>query len=361
MRNKAVFALLLFLFLGSAALPVEGRKKDHVIGFYNLENLFDTVHDEGKNDYDFTPEGRNAWTEERYNKKLSNMATVLRDMKIRNNAWHTVLGVAEVENGRVLADLVARPEIAEAGFSFIHYESPDRRGIDVGLLYRPSEFKVLESVAIPYDFNSDISFEYNEEERNAFRTRDILMVRGTIEGEMFCFYVAHTPSRVGNKGGDLRGRSCEIIRQDALRRMIEYPGLKVIVMGDMNDNPADPSQVEYLHARETMEEVGEGDFFSPFISMHKAGYGTEEYRGEWNIFDIIVVSKSLCEAPRGSFTVKPVEKGIYYGGVFVEPYMVQQEGPYAGTPKRTFSGGQFNDGYSDHYPTYIVISRKKGK
>jgi hypothetical protein len=110
-----------------------------------------------------------------------------------------------------------------------------------------------------------------------------------------------------------------------------------------------------------MEEVGEGDFFSPFISMHKAGYGTEEYHGEWNIFDIIVVSKSLCEAPRGSFTIKAREKGIYYGKVFVEPYMVQQDGPYKGTPKRTFSGGQFIDGYSDHYPTYIIISRKRDK
>ena len=348
---------MLVLLLAGPAFTSEACKKDRVIGFYNLENLFDTVHDEGKNDYDYLPEGRLAWTREKYERKLSNMATVLRDMKVRNKVWHTVLGVAEIENDRVLEDLVARPEIAKARYSFIHYESPDRRGIDVALLYRPSEFKVLESKAIPFDFNSDIEFTYNQQEKEAFRTRDILMVRGLIDGEMFCFYVAHTPSRVGGKGGDLRGRSCEQIRMDAMDQMERYPGIKVVVMGDMNDNPAESSQVEYLHARETMEEVGEGDFFSPFISMHKAGYGTEEYHGEWNIFDIIEVNKALCNAPKGSFRIKACEKGIYHGGVFIEPYMVQQDGPYKGTPKRTFSGGAFIDGFSDHYPTYIVISK----
>ena len=359
MRNKAFTVFVVLFLLLNASDPASGRKKDRVIGFYNVENLFDTTHDENKNDYDFLPEGRNEWTEDKYEKKLSNIASVVRGMKERNKVWHTVLGVAEIENSHVLEDLVARPEIAKAGYRFVHYEGPDRRGIDVALLYRPKEFKLLESKAIPFDFDSGIEFEYDEIAKRSFKTRDVLMARGLIDGEMFAIYVAHTPSRVGGKGGDLRGRSCEIIRDDAMRQEKMYPGIKVVVMGDMNDNPSDPSQTEYLHARESMEAVGEGDFFSPFISMHKDGYGTEEFRGEWNIFDIIVVNKALCERQRKSFSIKACEKGIYYGGVFIEPYMVQQTGPYQGTPKRTFSEGRFNDGYSDHYPTYIVVSKKK--
>ena len=359
MRDKAVTALFLLLFFGSFSLPVEGRKKDHVIGFYNVENLFDTVHDEGKNDYDYLPEGRYSWTQDKYEKKLSNIATVIRDMKERNKVWHTVLGLAEVENGKVLEDLVARPEIARAKFSFIHFEGPDRRGVDVAMLYRPDRFKLLESKPIPFDFESVIDFEYSPEERNAFRTREVLMARGLIDGEMFVIYVAHTPSRVGAKGGDLRGRSCEIIRKDAEAMMMRYPGIKIVVMGDMNDNPEDESQVKYLHARKTMTETGPRDFFSPFILMREAGYGTEEYRGEWNIFDIIEVNRALCDAPRGSLVIAPFEEDGFYGRIFTMPYMIQDSGQYAGTPKRSFSGGQFIDGYSDHYPTYIVLTKKK--
>ena len=361
MRNRAVPFLLLLLFLGSASLPVEGRKKDHVIGFYNVENLFDTAHDEGKNDNDYLPEGRYSWTQDKYESKLSNIATVIRDMKERNKVWHTVLGLAEVENDRVLEDLVARPEIASAKFSFIHFEGPDRRGIDVAMLYRPDRFTLLEAKPIPFDFESVIDFEYSPEEQYAFRTREVLMARGLIDGEMFAIYVAHTPSRVGAKGGDLRGRSCEIIRKDAEALMMKYPGIKVVVMGDMNDNPGDESQVRYLHARETIEETGPRDFFSPFISMHKAGLGTEEYRGEWNIFDIIEVNRALCDAPKGSLVITPSGEDGFYGNIFTMPYMIQDNGQYAGTPKRTFSGGQFIDGYSDHYPTYIIISRKRDK
>lgn len=362
MRNRLAIAFLsLLLLAGNTGLRAGCRHRDRVIGFYNVENLFDTTHDEGKNDYDFTPEGRYQWTEERYNRKLSNIATVIRDMRKANKAWHTVLGLAEVENRHVLEDLVRRPEIAKAKYEFIHSESPDRRGIDVALLYRPEDFSVIESRTLPFDFDSGIRFEFGEEEKKAFRTRDILVVRGMIDGEMFAFYVAHTPSRIGGKGGDLRGRSCEIIRSDAIALMREFPGIKIVVMGDMNDNPSDASQVEYLHARETIAETGETDFFSPFISMHKAGYGTEEYRGEWNIFDIIEVNKALCDAPKGSFAITKCEKGQYYGRVFAKPYMIQQSGQYAGTPKRTFSGTEFLDGYSDHYPTYIILSKRKGR
>ena len=331
-------------------------KRSYVIGFYNLENLFDTYHDEGKNDYEYLPDGANQWTEAKYTKKLHNMASVIRAMKDENKVWHAVLGVSEIENRHVLEDLVSQPEIAEANYQIVHYDGPDRRGVDVALLYRPNLFKVLESKSIPFDFNSSIAFSLNEEEKAYFRTRDILMVRGMLGNEMFAFFVAHLPSRIGGKGGDLRSRGGEIMYQESMRLMAEYPDIKIVAMGDMNDNPTDPSMAVYMHGKENIDEVGKEDFFSPFVSMLKSGYGSLAYQGEWNIYDIIVVNANLCRGE--GLKIRPIVKKKFYGRIFNPPFMTQQEGPYAGTPFRTFSGGAFIGGYSDHYPTYIVVSNK---
>ena len=170
--------------------------------------------------------------------------------------------------------------------------------------------------------------------------------------------MAHLPSRIGGKSGDLRSRGAEIIYRDAVRIMEDYPGIKIAVMGDMNDNPTDISMCEYLHGRERIAEVGDLDFFNPFLSMIKAGYGSLAYQGVWSIFDIILVNKAMVSAPEGTFTIKPFVKKKFYGRVFQVPFMTEQEGQYKGQPKRTMSNGAFINGFSDHYPTYIVISNK---
>ena len=353
--KRILYTLLLLTLLVPATSCAQG-KRSYVIGFYNLENLFDTYHDEGKNDYEYLPDGANQWTEAKYTKKLHNMASVIRAMKDENKIWHAVLGVSEIENRHVLEDLVSQPEIAEANYQIVHYDGPDRRGVDVALLYRPNLFKVLESKSIPFDFNSSIAFSLNEEEKAYFRTRDILMVRGMLGNEMFAFFVAHLPSRIGGKGGDLRSRGGEIMYQESMRLMAEYPDIKIVAMGDMNDNPTDPSMAVYMHGKENIDEVGKEDFFSPFVSMLKSGYGSLAYQGEWNIYDIIVVNANLCRGE--GLKIRPIVKKKFYGRIFNPPFMTQQEGPYAGTPFRTFSGGAFIGGYSDHYPTYIVVSNK---
>ncbi len=353
--KRVVYFVLIFLLIIPLMSCAQG-KRSYVIGFYNLENLFDTYHDEGKNDYEYLPDGANQWTEAKYTKKLHNMASVIRAMKDENKVWHAVLGVSEIENRHVLEDLVSQPEIAEANYQIVHYDGPDRRGVDVALLYRPNLFKVLESKSIPFDFNSSIEFSLNEEEKAYFRTRDILMVRGMLGNEMFAFFVAHLPSRIGGKGGDLRSRGGEIMYQESMRLMAEYPDIKIVAMGDMNDNPTDPSMAVYMHGKENIDEVGKEDFFSPFVSMLKSGYGSLAYQGEWNIYDIIVVNANLCRGE--GLKIRPIVKKKFYGRIFNPPFMTQQEGPYAGTPFRTFSGGAFIGGYSDHYPTYIVVSNK---
>ena len=276
--KKHIFLSVSFLLIAWIAVfggNDAGKKQNYIIGFYNLENLFDTYDDPAKNDEEFLPDGKNQWSDVKYQKKLHNMATVIRSMAQTNGRFHTLLGVSEIENRLVLEDLVSQPEIAAANYQIVHYDGPDTRGVDVALLYRPDNFTLVDSESIPFDFNSGlIEFSMDEESQKQFKTRDILMVHGLLDGEEFAVYVAHLPSRIGGKGWDLRSRGAEIIYSHALQMEKKYPGIKIVVMGDMNDNPTDRSMVEFMHSKEKPEEVGKEDFFSPFWSMLKAGYGS---------------------------------------------------------------------------------------
>ena len=358
---KRIFIVLaaLALFCTGADAQKKGSK-NYVIGFYNLENLFDTYNDPAKNDEEFLPEGKNKWTETKYQKKLHNMAKVIRSMKEDNGAWHTLLGVSEIENRLVLEDLVMDPQIAEANYQIVHYDGPDRRGVDVALLYKPEVFTFLDSESIPFTFEgSTIDWIQSKEERDYFRTRDILMVHGLIDGEHFAIYVAHLPSRAGGKkgGNQLRDRGGEIMYEHSMMMQEKYPGIKIVCMGDMNDNPTDPSMAEYLHGKEFMEDVTDTDFFSPFTSMLKAGFGSLAYQGVWSIYDLLLVNNALAHPQEGTFGLLKLHKKGYYGRVYNPKFLTNQQGQYKGTPFRTFSNGAFIGGYSDHYPTYIVITK----
>ena len=341
-------------------LCVQGfaQKQKYVVGFYNLENLFDIYDDPAKNDEEFLPDGKNKWTQAKYEKKLYNMAHVIRAMKDDNGAYHTILGVSEIENRLVLEDLVSQPEIEDANFQIVHYDGPDARGVDVGLLYRPDQFEYLDSESIPFNFeDTKVKITLSKEEQDRFLTRDILMVHGLIDGEHFAFYVAHLPSRIGGKGSDLRSRGGEIIYNHSRMMEQKYPGIKIVVMGDMNDNPTDESMTVWMKGRENIKDVKPGEFFSTFTKMLADGFGSLAYQGEWNIYDIILANYNLAAAPQGGLRILPVHKKGYYGRVFKKPFMTQQSGQYKGTPFRTFSNGAFIGGYSDHYPTYIVIGK----
>ena len=356
--------LLTYMILGSLLLIAsnclaQNKVKTYVIGFYNLENLFDTYHDDGKNDFEYLPDGLNQWTDVKYQKKIHNMAKVIKAMKEENHVYHAVLGVSEIENRHVLEDLVNDPQIADAGYMIAHFDGPDNRGVDVALLYQPRKFEVLDEESLPFNFNSEtIVFDMDSTEKANFRTRDILMVRGLLGGEMFAFFVAHLPSRIGGKGGDLRSRGAEIIYKRSEELMKEFPGIKIVVMGDMNDNPDDESMTVFMHGKENIEDVGQGDFFSPFLSMLKAGYGSLAYQGAWNIYDILLVNHNLAKAPEGTLRIIPIVRKKFFGRIFHKPWMATEEGQYKDVPFRTFSNGAFVGGYSDHYPTYIVVTNK---
>ena len=151
--------LLLVLLLVSSVCVAKDKKGQNIygIGFYNLENLFDTCHDEGKNDYEFLAEGSFKWTGEKYKCKLHNMAKVLADMGTDKlpDVGCAAIGVAEVENARCLTDLCNQPELKARNIQFVHIEGPDQSGIDCALLYNPQLFKVRNVKLIPYIYIID--------------------------------------------------------------------------------------------------------------------------------------------------------------------------------------------------------------
>jgi hypothetical protein len=181
--------LLISGLLIAAVLVTGFAQKPHMVVFYNLENLFDTINDPDKWDEEFLPDGAKKWNSVKYQKKLSNMERVLFDIAAINKNFPVVIGVSEIENRLVLEDLIAQPKLAHGNYRIVHYDSPDRRGVDCAFFYRPDIFKLEGSKAHKFDMPGMPNFY----------TRDLVTMWGTIEGEPFFFLVSHWPSRLGGK------------------------------------------------------------------------------------------------------------------------------------------------------------------
>ena len=323
-------------------------QKPYKVMFYNFENLFDTINDPEILDEEFTPDGPKKWNSVKYNKKIGNLERVLFDIAALDKNYPAVIGVSEVENRSVLEDVIATPKLAPANYRIVHYDSPDARGVDVAFFYRPDVFELEGSAPIPFTM----------EGLPNFKTRDIVTMWGTIEGEPFYFMVAHWPSRLGGKEASApkRERAAEIMRRAADSVLRLDPATKVVMMGDFNDDATDDSITEVLGAKGDSRKLEPGDYYNPFINVLKAGYGTLAYQDAWNLFDNIVVSENLV-AGDGLKIRKASPKARFYGNIFSRPYMIQQEGQYKGYPLRTFVGNNFQGGYSDHFPVYIYIGK----
>lgn len=315
--------------------------------FYNLENLFDIYNDPETHDDEFTPEGVKQWNQLRYEKKLWNMERVLFDLAAQKKDYPIVIGVSEIENRKVLEDLIAQPKLKGGNYRICHYDSPDARGVDVAFLYRADVFKLEGSDNI----------KLNVEGLPNFRTRDLVVMWGTIEDEPFYFLVSHWPSRLGGKeASQFKRDACATqIREIKDSLIAQNPATKVVVMGDFNDDATDDSIVKVMGAKGKVEELQPGDFFNPYNEMLRAGLGTLAYQDEWNLFDNICVTENLINAEDGKLRVIKGKK--YYGNIFTRPYMLQLEGQYKNYPLRTFVSNNFQDGYSDHFPVYIYIGK----
>lgn len=339
--------LLILSVMALAATSVVAQDKPYMVAFWNFENLFDIYNDPETHDDEFTPEGIKKWNETKYQKKLYNLERVIFDMAAINKEYPVVLGVSEIENRSVLEDLVSQPKLKGAKYRICHFDSPDARGVDVAFLYRADVFKLEGSDNI----------KLNVPELPNFRTRDLVVMWGTIEGEPFYFLVSHWPSRLGGKEAsqfkrDACARQIREIKDSLLK---ENPATKVIVMGDFNDDATDASLVKVMGAKGKLKELETGDFFNPYYQMLKAGLGTLAYQDSWNLFDNICVTENLVNGTYGKLRLMKGKK--FYGNIFTRPYMLQQEGQYKGYPLRTFVTNNFQNGFSDHFPVYIYIGK----
>jgi hypothetical protein len=337
-RSFIVFFLLLF---GAAASGQKTTYKVGVIAFYNLENLYDTINDPDKSDEEFLPDGTKHYTGEVYLDKLGKLADVLSQIGTERNpdGW-SVLGCAEIENAQVLKDLVAHDKLRARKLEIVHFNSPDDRGVDVGLIYNPKYFTPTykESLNVPLK-NSD---------GTSRRTRDILYVSGTYDGETMHFFVNHWPSRRGGEEASAPGRAMAAgicrAKMDSILKL--DPDAKIILMGDLNDDPVSPSVAKVIGAKGKKEDVGRSGMFNPWMEPYKNGIGTLAYNDSWNLFDQIIISGAFLNKDNGGF--------FYHAAhIFHKPWMEQTSGRYRGYPKRTFDFDKYIGGYSDHFPTYI--------
>lgn len=341
-------SILVFLFF-AISLTVYAQTKPYKIVFYNLENFFDTVNDPEVLDDEFTPEGPKKWTQDKYDKKLHNMERVFFDIAAINKDYPVVIGVSEVENRNVLEDIVAAPKLAPANYRIIHHDSPEARGVDVAFFYRADVFKLEGEKAIRTIIPSLPNF----------KTRDILTMWGKIDGEDFLFMVGHWPSRLGGKEASEYKRIAVGEQMRSIADSVKQirPDVKVVLMGDFNDDPTDPSITQGLGAKLKVKELQKGDYYAPYASMLKAGYGTLAYGDAWNIFDNIVVTENLVNDTTDKLKIQKAPGSKFYGNIFKRHYMVQKEGQYKGYPLRTYVGNNFQGGYSDHFPVYIYIGK----
>jgi predicted extracellular nuclease len=303
--------------------------------FYNLENFFDTEADSTKNDNEFTPDGSRHWTAKKFKEKRTHIFQVITAIA----GWEPIslMGFAEIENAFVLEDLMENTPLRNEDYRLVHFESDDRRGIDVGLIYHADRFILLSSQKIPVRDASD----------PGFTTRDILYVKGLLSDDTLHAFVNHWVSRWR---GVMESQYLRILCAETLKSVIDSvcafnPDANILVMGDFNDNPDDRSM---LKLRETSGNCPLVNI--PLKPANKDVKGTHKYGSEWSYFDQFLVSDVLFS---GKTALGIKDKS---GHVFDAPFILEKDEKNLGVkPKRSYTGFKYNGGFSDHLPVFIDI------
>ncbi|HBL71958.1 MAG TPA: endonuclease [Bacteroidales bacterium] len=348
MKVKAFFIIVCLSLLTNGLVMAQTQTDKQVavysLGFYNLENLFDTIPSPGVNDVEFTPDGVKAWNGQKYWKKIGNMSYAI--SKLAREfcpEGPAILGVCEIENRTVLEDLAKAPLLRQANYQIVHYDSPELRGVDVALLYNPKLFTLTSSR--PYRFTLP--------NRPDWKSRDQLLVSGLLAGEPIHVIVCHWPSR---RNGEKQSRPLRVEAAKLSKHIIDSlhkadPNAKIVLMGDLNDDPYNIPLKKTLNAKMKPEEVKPQGLFNPMWRLLDKGIGSLGYRGEWNLFDQIILSYAWLGNDRSTLKYWKPE-------VFNKDFLIQQEGTYKGYPWRTFSGNLFIEGYSDHFPTLVYVVKE---
>ncbi|WP_300504147.1 endonuclease/exonuclease/phosphatase family protein [uncultured Duncaniella sp.] len=343
---KRILLLPLLALLTALGVSAQSDPRQPLVfgvAFYNLENLFDTINNNGKYDLEFSPGGARQWNSEKYWSKINNLAYCISKMVTKNTPMGpAIIGVSEIENKGVLDDLVRAKDIRQWRLQVVHHDSPDRRGVDVGLLYNPRLFKVLDVT------NHTLVIPGNPD----FRTRDQMCVTGILGGDTLSVIVNHWPSRLGGqeRSSYLREAAGELSKHIADSLWAIRPNQGVIVMGDLNDDPQDKSCALALGAKRDQDKVEPHGFFNPWWRVLDKGIGTLAYKSQWNLFDQIIVSGTLLKHNHGPLQYSSCKVNNF-------DFLFDTEGQRQGYPKRTYSGGAWLNGYSDHFPTIVFLHK----
>lgn len=341
MKKASIIVLLLAISL-SLTLQAQNEHRKAIVGFYNLENLFDTINDPNKNDEQFLPDGDYRWTSERYFAKLDRLSEVINEMA-KMDGGLVALGVSEVENEQVLLDLCATERLKPYGLKVCHHESPDRRGVDVAFLYNPARLRIIDTAAFPLVVPN----------QPQFISRDQWLMTGILDNtDTLYLLVNHWPSKSGGEKRSLPGRlAAGTLSHDIAADILsKHPGAKFILMGDLNDNPNSKAIMECLGTKTKIKGLTNTDLYNPMWKLFHDGIGSYAYRDSWEMLDNIIVSGGLVYPANGTYKYN----GAY---VFRRDFMLTKSGSYAGYPFRMFAGGVYQGGYSDHLPVYIVLTK----
>lgn len=320
-----------------------GLSKIAVLAFYNLENFYDTKDNEMVDDNEFTPSGAKHYDQGIYQNKILHLATVIKGIGEKfSKDGAALLGVVEIENDTVLQDLISHPILRQRNYQMVHYDSKDKRGIDVALLYNPSYFKPVSSKSIHVNLPASTGIKYE--------TRDILMVQGLLDGSLIYVFVNHWPSKRGgeDKTSASRNTAAATCRKEIDKILLNDPKAKILVMGDFNDNPDSYSIASVLKSYGKTELMASNSLYNPWLTIYKQGRGTLANQDLWSLFDQVLVSSAWLDKEAPGFYFK-------FAQIHQTQAMVENKGRYRGYPMRTWDGNNYRGGFSDHFPSYIVV------
>jgi len=335
---QCLLCLLVYLFVVSCSPWRNAARRNMTVVFYNVENLFDLEDEPGKEDDEYTPHGARNWNLVKYQKKLNDISMVI--SSINEGDLPEIVGLCEVENKKVVRDLIFTDLLALGKYELIHYESPDTRGIDCALIYRPAEFKVIDHFPVPVRFEND----------SGYKTRDILYVKGnTRNREEFHVFVNHWPSRIGGvKETEARRLTAAMILKNKVDSVMSVsPEAHIIIMGDMNDEPVDPSLEKIINAGNPANNAGLVNLMIPEDLSDRGSYS---YQGNRKMFDNLIVNPGLLD-DKG---FRCIERRGY---VFHHDWMENTNRNGEMIPYRTYEGTNYLGGISDHFPVYFRLRR----
>ena len=338
--------LILFLINTHKLCVAQQQYKSAIIAFYNCENFYDTIDNPIVNDDDFTPRGDKNYNSTIYRSKVEHLATVVSRIGTDINPdGPALLGVAEIENDTVLNDLVNHVLLKGRNYKIVHYDSRDIRGVDVALLYNPKYFTV--------ETSRKLFVHLPQGAKEAVFTRDILYVRGKLDGETVHVFVNHWPSKKGGEERSAPGREAAAAVDKNFIDSLERKDInaKIILMGDLNDDPVSSSITKVLGAKSKIEDVRQGELFNPWVDLYKKGIGTLAFDDAWGLFDQIIINYPWLRKNDKEFF-------YYTEHIFSMPFMIENVGKYKGYPMRTWDGNTYRGGYSDHFPTYLIMLKK---